>query len=320
MRYLVTGGAGFIGSAFVRGLIQGSLQSDFEKIVILDSLTYSGSLENLGEEVLKDSRVEFVNGDIREIELVTELVGSSDVIFNFAAESHVDRSIADPEIFLSTNVGGTLNLLNAMRAHSGKRLVQISTDEVYGSILHGSWDETFPLKPNSPYSASKASADLMVLAFHATYNLDVVITRCCNNYGPFQFPEKLIPLFIKKLLSGEKVPIYGDGSQTREWIHVDDHCRGILLAALKGESGEIYNLGTSDEIQNLDLAKILINELDAEDSQLDFVSDRPGHDQRYSLNTTKSKNVLQFEVQIEFRDGLRDTINWYRHHLSSNSS
>ena len=320
MRYLVTGGAGFIGSAFVRGLIQGSLQSDFEKIVILDSLTYSGSLENLGEEVLKDSRVEFVNGDIREIELVTELVGSSDVIFNFAAESHVDRSIADPEIFLSTNVGGTLNLLNAMRAHSGKRLVQISTDEVYGSILHGSWDETFPLKPNSPYSASKASADLMVLAFHATYNLDVVITRCCNNYGPFQFPEKLIPLFIKKLLSGEKVPIYGDGSQTREWIHVDDHCRGILLAALKGESGEIYNLGTSDEIQNLDLAKILINELDAEDSQLDFVSDRPGHDQRYSLNTSKSKNVLQFEVQIEFRDGLRDTINWYRHHLSSNSS
>ena len=320
MRYLVTGGAGFIGSAFVRGLIQGSLQSDFEKIVILDSLTYSGSLENLGEEVLKDSRVEFVNGDIREIKLVTELVGSSDVIFNFAAESHVDRSIADPEIFLSTNVGGTLNLLNAMRAHSGKRLVQISTDEVYGSILHGSWDETFPLKPNSPYSASKASADLMVLAFHATYNLDVVITRCCNNYGPFQFPEKLIPLFIKKLLSGEKVPIYGDGSQTREWIHVDDHCRGILLAALKGESGEIYNLGTSDEIQNLDLAKILINELDAEDSQLDFVSDRPGHDQRYSLNTSKSKNVLQFEVQIEFRDGLRDTINWYRHHLSSNSS
>ena len=232
----------------------------------------------------------------------------------------MDRSIADPEIFLSTNVGGTLNLLNAMRAHSGKRLVQISTDEVYGSILHGSWDETFPLKPNSPYSASKASADLMVLAFHATYNLDVVITRCCNNYGPFQFPEKLIPLFIKKLLSGEKVPIYGDGSQTREWIHVDDHCRGILLAALKGESGEIYNLGTSDEIQNLDLAKILINELDAEDSQLDFVSDRPGHDQRYSLNTSKSKNVLQFEVQIEFRDGLRDTINWYRHHLSSNSS
>jgi dTDP-glucose 4,6-dehydratase len=319
MRYLVTGGAGFIGSAFVRGLIQGSLESIFEKITILDSLTYSGSLENLGEEVLEDSRVEFVNGDVRDVELVTELVKRSDVIFNFAAESHVDRSIVDPEIFLSTNVGGTLNLLNAMRTHSGKRLVQISTDEVYGSILQGSWDETFPLKPNSPYSASKASADLMVLAFHATYNLDVVITRCCNNYGPFQFPEKLIPLFIKKLLSGEKVPIYGDGSQTREWIHVDDHCRGILLAAIRGESGEIYNLGTSDEIQNLDLAKLLISELDAAESQLDFVSDRPGHDQRYSLNTTKSKSALNFAVQIEFRDGLRETINWYRQHLSSNS-
>lgn len=319
MRYLVTGGAGFIGSAFVRGLIQGSLRSGFEKIVILDSLTYSGSLENLGEKVLNDSRVEFVNGDIREIETVSELVKCSDVIFNFAAESHVDRSIVDPEIFLSTNVGGTVNLLNAMRTNSGKKLVQISTDEVYGSILQGSWDETFPLKPNSPYSASKASADLMVLAFHATYNLDVVITRCCNNYGPFQYPEKLIPLFIKKLLSGEKVPIYGDGSQTREWIHVDDHCRGILLAAHKGAAGEIYNLGTSDEIQNLDLAKILIGELGAKDSQLDFVSDRPGHDQRYSLNTTKSRNDLEFEVQIEFRDGLRDTINWYRRHLASNS-
>jgi dTDP-glucose 4,6-dehydratase len=263
--------------------------------------------------------VEFVNGDVRDVELVTELVKRSDVIFNFAAESHVDRSIVDPEIFLSTNVGGTLNLLNAMRAHTGKRLVQISTDEVYGSILQGSWDETFPLKPNSPYSASKASADLMVLAFHATYDLDVVITRCCNNYGPFQFPEKLIPLFIKKLLNGEKVPIYGDGSQTREWIHVDDHCRGILLAAIKGESGEIYNLGTSDEIQNLDLAKILIYELDAAETKLDFVSDRPGHDQRYSLNTTKSKSALNFEAQIEFRDGLRETINWYRQNLSSNS-
>ena len=319
MRYLVTGGAGFIGSAFVRGLIQGSLHSEFEKIIILDSLTYSGSLENLGKKILNDSRVEFVKGDIRDIETVTELVKSSDVIFNFAAESHVDRSIVDPEIFLSTNVGGTLNLLNAMRTHSGKRLVQISTDEVYGSILQGSWDETFPLKPNSPYSASKASADLMVLAFHATYNLDVVITRCCNNYGPFQYPEKLIPLFIKKLLGGEKVPVYGDGSQTREWIHVDDHCRGILLAAHKGEAGEIYNLGTSDEIQNLDLAKILISELGAKDSQLDFVSDRPGHDQRYSLNTTKSRSDLEFEAQIEFRDGLRDTINWYRSHLASDS-
>lgn len=319
MRYLVTGGAGFIGSAFVRGLIQGSLQSGFEKIVILDSLTYSGSLENLGEKILNDSRVEFVKGDIREIETVTELVRPSDIIFNFAAESHVDRSIVDPEIFLSTNVGGTLNLLNAMRIHPGKRLVQISTDEVYGSILQGSWDETFPLKPNSPYSASKASADLMALAFHATYNLDVVITRCCNNYGPFQYPEKLIPLFIKKLLSGEKVPIYGDGSQTREWIHVDDHCRGILLAAHKGKAGEVYNLGTSDEIQNLDLTKILISELDAKNSQLEFVSDRPGHDQRYSLNTTKSRNDLEFEATIEFRDGLRDTINWYRRHLASNS-
>lgn len=319
MRYLVTGGAGFIGSAFVRGLIQGSFQSGFEKIVILDSLTYSGSLKNLGEKILNDSRVQFVKGDIREIETVTELVKSSDIIFNFAAESHVDRSIVDPEIFLSTNVGGTLNLLNAMRTHPGKRLVQISTDEVYGSILQGSWDETFPLKPNSPYSASKASADLMALAFHATYDLDVVITRCCNNYGPFQYPEKLIPLFIKKLLSGETVPIYGDGSQTREWIHVDDHCRGILLAAHKGKAGEVYNLGTSDEIQNLDLAKILISELGAKDSQLDFVSDRPGHDQRYSLNTTKSRNDLGFEVKIEFRDGLRDTINWYQRHLASNS-
>jgi len=317
MRYLVTGGAGFIGSAFVRGLIQGSFQSDYEKILILDSLTYSGSLENLGEEILNDFRVEFVKGDIREPNLVTELVGNSDVIFNFAAESHVDRSIADPEIFLSTNVGGTLNLLNAMRIHSGKRLIQVSTDEVYGSILQGSWDETFPLKPNSPYSASKASADLMVLAFHATYDLDVLITRCCNNYGPYQYPEKLIPLSIKKLISGEKVPIYGDGSQTREWIHVDDHCRGILLAAHSGRAGEIYNLGTSYEIQNVDLAKILISELVAEDSQLEFVTDRLGHDQRYSLNTTKSKKELNFEAQIDFRDGLRDTINWYRNHFSS---
>ncbi len=320
MRYLVTGGAGFIGSAFVRGLIQGSLKSSFEKVVILDLLTYSGNLNNLGEEVLNDARVEFVNGDIRDAKLVNDLVKDSDLIFNFAAESHVDRSIADPDVFLSTNVGGTLNLLNSMRAHSGKRLVQISTDEVYGSIPQGSWDETFPLKPSSPYSASKASADLMVLAFHTTYNLDVVITRCCNNYGPFQYPEKLIPLFVKILLNGEKVPIYGDGSQTREWIHVDDHCRGILLAALHGGTGEIYNLGTGDEIQNLDLANILISELGAQDSQLVFVADRPGHDERYSLTTTKSRNALKFEPSVNFREGLRDTIHWYRNFFSSISA
>ena len=320
MRYLVTGGAGFIGSAFVRGLLGGSLAGNFDEIVILDSLTYSGSLDNLGVVALGDSRLKFVQGDIRDAELVTSLVKDADLIFNFAAESHVDRSILDPGIFLSTNVGGTLNLLNAMRTHQGKRLVQISTDEVYGSISDGSWDETYPLKPNSPYSASKASADLMVLAFHATYKLDVIVTRCCNNYGPYQFPEKIIPLFIQRLLKSEKVPIYGDGFQSREWIHVDDHCKGILLAALKGSAGEVYNLGTATEIRNIDLARMLIGELGLDDSYLEYVADRLGHDQRYSLNVSKSKTNLGFEPSIEFQIGLKETITWYREFYASPSN
>jgi dTDP-glucose 4,6-dehydratase len=312
LKTLITGGAGFIGSRFTQGLLSGTLGLVPSKLYILDALTYSGNLENLGSDLLNNPKVEFVHGDIRNTKLVDDLVNESDVIINFAAESHVDRSILDPALFLETNSGGTMNILNAMRRGGKKRLVQISTDEVYGSILSGSWNESFPLHPNSPYSASKASADLLALAFHETYGLDVVITRCCNNYGPNQFPEKLIPLFTNRILSGQKVPVYGDGSQSREWIHVDDHCRGISLALTYGESGNIYNIGTDTEITNIDLTKMLLSILGKDSSYIDYVDDRLGHDQRYSLDNTKSKEKLGFNPQIDFQVGLNETVLWYQ--------
>jgi dTDP-glucose 4,6-dehydratase len=308
---LITGGAGFIGSRFTHGLLSGNLGPVPSKLYILDALTYSGDLVNLGSEVLDHPNVEFVHGDIRDSELVESLVHESDVVINFAAESHVDRSILNPSLFLDTNAGGTMNILNAMRSGVKKRLIQISTDEVYGSISSGSWDESFPLRPNSPYSASKASADLLSLAFHKTYGLDVVITRCCNNYGPNQFPEKLIPLFIKRLIKDEKVPVYGSGLQTREWIHVDDHCRGIYLAMTQGEPGDVYNLGTDTEITNIDLTKMLLSILGKDSSLIEYVDDRLGHDQRYSLNNSKSKEKLGFIPQVDFEKGLKETVAWY---------
>ena len=308
---LITGGAGFIGSRFTQGLLSGNFGPVPSRIYILDALTYSGDLINLGSGVLDHPNVEFIHGDIRDSELVESLVHESDVVINFAAESHVDRSILDPSLFLDTNAGGTMNILNAMRRGVKKRLVQISTDEVYGSISSGSWDESFPLRPNSPYSASKASADLLTLAFHKTYGLDVVITRCCNNYGPNQFPEKLIPLFIKRLIRDEKVPVYGSGLQTREWIHVDDHCRGIYLALTQGEPGDVYNLGTDTEITNIDLTKMLLSILGKDSSLIEYVDDRLGHDQRYSLNNSKSKEKLGFIPQVDFEKGLKETVLWY---------
>jgi dTDP-glucose 4,6-dehydratase len=270
--------------------------------------------------VLNDPRLHFIVGSINDKVLVSELVTKVDTIVNFAAESHVDRSIENPELFLVTNVLGTTNILNALVGRNDKKLVQISTDEVYGSIDDGSWDEFSEVSPNSPYSASKASADLLCKAFHKTYGVNVVVTRCSNNYGPNQFPEKLIPLTVKKLTSGESVPIYGNGLQTREWIHVDDHCLGIALVLSKGRSGEIYNIGSGIEIENIRLVEFIITYLGLDLSQISHVADRLGHDSRYSVNFEKIVNELGYATKVGFEQGMRDTIDWYKVKFSTGFS
>ena len=317
MKILVTGGAGFIGSNFLNDLFTSKIELEFSKVYCLDSLTYASSRNNWSTATLSDARFNFILGDINDSRIINELVAEVDLVINFAAESHVDNSIKNPELFVSTNVLGVTNILNSLVKFKNKRLVQISTDEVYGTISQGSWDESFPVSPNSPYSASKASADILCSAFHKTYGTDVVITRCSNNYGPNQFPEKLIPLTIKKLLAGEQVPIYGNGLQKREWIHVSDHCDGIAKVARNGKSGEIYNIGSGNEVENISIVKKIISYLRLDESQISHVTDRLGHDSRYSVNYEKIRNELGFNPKIDFEKGLEDTIDWYVSNFSN---
>ena len=311
MRILVTGGAGFIGSNFVRRVFDG-LYPEINSVIVLDKLTYAGVKENLFN-VPPSPNFEFVQGDICDAGIVRELIDVSDGVINFAAESHVDRSISNAADFVQTNVTGVQVLLDAIKATGNqKRFLQVSTDEVYGSIESGSWDENFPLLPNSPYSASKAGGELLARSFNRTHGMDVVITRCSNNYGPYHFPEKLIPLFITNLMEGKKVPIYGNGKNVRDWLHVDDHCRGIYKVLINGRSGEVYNIGGGRELNNLEITDLILSLMDADSNSIEFVEDRKGHDVRYSVDWSKINNELGYEPQIKFEDGLRETIDWYR--------
>ena len=311
MRYLVTGGAGFIGSHYVRSLLDGTLAADVDRVVVLDKLTYAGVRENL-DPVAPDPRLTFVHGDILDASLVDGLVRDADVVVHFAAESHVDRSIDGATDFVMTNVVGTQVLLEAALRHGPERFVHVSTDEVYGSIDHGSWPETHPVSPNSPYSASKASSDLIALSYHRTHGLPVVVTRCSNNYGPYQFPEKVIPLFVTNLLDGLPVPLYGEGLNVRDWLHVDDHCRGIQLVAEGGRAGEVYNIGGGTELTNRELTQRLLDACGADWSSVEHVTDRKGHDLRYSVDISKISTELGYEPQTSFDQGLADTVAWYR--------
>lgn len=307
----VTGGAGFIGSAFVRLVMQES--TDVE-IVDFDALTYAGNLENLSG--LDDSRHKFIKGDICDRETVLAAVPQGcDAIFNFAAESHVDRSIRSAAEFLNTNIIGTQVLLDAARAKNVRRFVQISTDEVMGSLAEdggGYFTEDSPLQPNSPYAASKAAAEFVVRAARETFSLDTVVTRCGNNYGPRQFPEKLIPLMIANAMNGDPLPVYGDGKNVRDWIYVDDHCRGIWRAYENGSSGEVYNIGARNEKQNIEVVCSLLDALGKPHSLIEFVTDRLGHDRRYAIDPTRAETELGWKPLVSWEDGLRMTIDWYR--------
>ena len=309
MRLLVTGGAGFIGSNYVRMLLDGSLVG-VSKLIILDKLTYSGNKSNL--KGLNQSDYEFVQGDICDSDLVSKLTKKVDSVVNFAAESHVDRSIDSSKEFFQTNVTGTHTLLEAARRNNLGTFIQISTDEVYGSITEGSWDESFPLLPNSPYAASKASGDLISQAFFRTFGIDVRITRCSNNYGPYQFPEKVIPLFITNLLKNKKVPLYGDGLNVRDWLHVTDHCRGIHLVLTKGKAGDIFNIGGGRELSNIELTRVILSAMGAGEENIEKVTDRLGHDFRYSLNIEKIERDLGYKPEINFDLGISQTIEWYK--------
>ncbi|GCD44729.1 dTDP-glucose 4,6-dehydratase [Streptomyces paromomycinus] len=309
MKTLVTGGAGFIGSHFVRSLLADGTGQ--EAVTVLDALTYAGNLANL-RSVQGDPRLRFVQGDILDSARVAELVAGHDAVVNLAAESHVDRSIANGAKFSSTNVLGTQTLLEAAVQAGGVTVVHVSTDEVYGSIPIGSWTEEEPLAPNSPYAAAKAGSDLLALAYHRTHGLDVRITRCSNNYGPYQFPEKIIPLFITRLLQGRKVPLYGDGSQIRDWLHVVDHCRAIRLVLEGGRAGEIYNVGGGTELTNKHLTDRLLDACGADWDSVEHVADRKGHDQRYSVDWSKIRDELGYEPRHTFDEGLASTVSWYR--------
>ena len=307
-KILVTGGAGFIGSNFIRYML--NKYSEYE-IVNLDALTYCGNLENLKDMENKDN-YSFVKGSIADKDIVDDLVGECDYVINFAAESHVDRSIDDPEIFVKSNVLGTQVLLNAAKEHGVEKYIQISTDEVYGSLgKDGYFTEETPLQPNSPYSASKASSDLIVRAYNKTFGLPVNITRCSNNYGPYQFPEKLIPLMISNALEDKKLPIYGDGKNIRDWLHVYDHCQAIDLVLHEGKLGEVYNIGGHNERQNIQIVKLILEALGKDESLIEFVADRLGHDRRYAIDADKIRNELGWEPKYTFETGIKETIQWY---------
>jgi dTDP-glucose 4,6-dehydratase len=309
MKLLVTGGAGFIGSNFVRRVLDGSFKG-VSSITILDKLTYAGTLTNLS--AFPRDTFEFIQGDICDQKLVTSLATRHDAIINFAAESHVDRSITGARDFVLTNVLGTQTLLESARAEGVATFVQVSTDEVYGSIASGSWTETEPLLPNSPYAASKASADLIARSYYRTYGLDVRITRCSNNYGPNQFTEKVIPLFITNLIDGVKVPVYGNGSNVRDWLHVDDHCRGIFSVLSGGRAGEIYNIGGGTELTNLELTQKILNLMGKDESFIEHVADRLGHDMRYSVNMDKISHELGYRPLVNWEVGIAKTVEWYQ--------
>lgn len=311
MKVLVTGGAGFIGSHYVRQVLTGAYESLREaELVVLDELTYAGNQENLAP-VSDSQRLRFVKGDIRDIALVGDLMRGVDLVVHFAAESHVDRSILGAGEFVLTNVLGTQILLQASLEAGVSKFVHVSTDEVYGSIAEGSWTEEHLLEPNSPYSASKASSDLMARSYHRTHGLPVCITRCSNNYGPYQFPEKVIPLFVTNLLDGRKVPLYGDGMNVRDWLHVADHCDGIQLVADRGRPGETYNIGGGTELTNKELTERLLAAVGAGWDMVIPVEDRKGHDRRYSLDITKISDELGYRPGVSFAEGLAETVRWY---------
>jgi dTDP-glucose 4,6-dehydratase len=315
MNILITGGCGFIGSNFIRYMLEAHPD---HKIINLDKLTYAGNLENLAE-VADNPNYTFVKTDICDRSAVEDVVKKYGIeaIINFAAESHVDRSIMGPSIFIETNVGGTNVLLDVAKESGVKRFVQISTDEVYGSLgPTGKFREDTPLHPNSPYSASKAAADLLALAYHHTFGLPVVITRCSNNYGPYQFPEKLIPLMIANALDNKQLPIYGDGLNIRDWLYVRDHCTAIDLVLMKGKVGEVYNIGGENEWKNLDIVRLLLKIIEKPDSLITFVKDRLGHDRRYAIDASKIINELGWKPAVTFEDGLAKTIKWYTHNKS----
>ena len=312
MRVVVTGGAGFIGSHYVRTALTGGFAGFApDELVVLDKLTYAGNRANLAP-VARDPRLRLVVGDIGDRALAEQTLGGADLVVHFAAESHVDRSIDGAAEFVRTNVLGTQTLLAAALEAGVGRFVHVSTDEVYGSIETGSWPETDPLLPNSPYAASKASSDLIARAFHRTHGMDVRITRCSNNYGPYQHPEKVVPLFVTNLLDGVPVPLYGDGGNSRDWLHVDDHCRGIQLVADRGRAGEIYNIGGGTEMTNRELTERLLEATGRDSSFVRPVTDRKGHDRRYSVDTTKITRELGYLPRTSFSDGLAATVAWYR--------
>ncbi len=307
-KILVTGGLGFIGSNFIRYILE--KYSDVE-IINLDAMKYGSNPKNL-KEYEKDDRYTFIKGDISDYDLMKKIVKDVDILVNFAAETHVDRSISNPHSFLKSNVIGVFTILEAIRKYNPNiRFIQISTDEVYGDILKGSFKEEDRLKPSSPYSASKAAADMFVLAYVRTYNIDAIITRCTNNYGPFQFPEKLIPKTIIRASMNLKVPVYGTGKNIRDWIYVLDHCEAIDLIIKKGEKGEIYNISSNEEKTNLEVVKTILRLMNKDESLIEFVEDRPGHDLRYSLDSTKIRKELGWKPKYSFEDGIKMTINWY---------
>ncbi|MFI8822536.1 dTDP-glucose 4,6-dehydratase [Streptomyces sp. NPDC053431] len=312
MRILVTGGAGFIGSQFVRALLSGELPSgEGAQVTVLDNLTYSGNEANLAP-VADRPGYTFVHGDIRDYATVDDAMRGQDAVVHFAAESHVDRSILDSSPFVTTNVLGTQVLLDAAKRHGVGRFVHVSTDEVYGSISEGSWTEDWPLAPNSPYSASKAGSDLLALSYHRTHGMDVVVTRCSNNYGQYHFPEKMIPLFTTNLLDGKKVPLYGEGLNIRDWLHVSDHCRGIEMVLRGGRAGEVYHIGGGTEVTNKELTGMLLNACGAGWDMVEHVEDRKGHDLRYSLSIAKIQEELGYQPLVTFEQGLASTVAWYR--------
>ena len=312
MRILVTGGAGFIGSNYVRTMLAGGYPDHADAdVTVVDKLTYAGNTANLP---MDHPRLTFVHADINDHQAMRDIVAGHDQVVHFAAESHVDRSVAGAAEFALTNVVGTQSVLDACLAAGVQTVVHVSTDEVYGSIESGSWTEEWPLRPNSPYAAAKAGSDLIARAYWRTHGLDVRITRCCNNYGPYQHVEKLLPLFITNLLQGKSVPLYGDGANVREWLHIDDHCRAIQLVLTKGSAGEIYNVGGGTELSNREMTEKLLALCGAGWDLVRHVEDRKGHDLRYSLDDSKIKNTLGYEPAVVFDEGLAEVVRWYREH------
>jgi dTDP-glucose 4,6-dehydratase len=314
MKFLVTGGAGFIGSHFVRMLLE-QRNSDVEGVTVLDKFTYSGNENNL-TDLIDDPRFQLIRGDICNSELTNATLPGHDVVIHFAAESHVDRSIQSASPFILTNVLGTQNLLESALRADISTFVHVSTDEVYGSISDGSWDEDEPLLPNSPYAASKASSDLVARSFHRTYGMDIRVTRCSNNFGTHQYPEKMIPLFVTNLIDDIKVPLYGDGLNIRDWLHVEDHCRGIAAVIENGQPGEIYNIGGGTELTNLEITRMILELCNKDERFINPVADRLGHDRRYSVDWSKSKRDLGYSPIHTLSDSLPEIIDWYRQNES----